>query len=396
MLYYIIWIIIYSFQSLKANNPIPNIKNILSVNIDTIQELSDDDIFFTVDVKYEDYVYNDIWENKDLNIIIVFGESLSAIDSAQVWWNDNMPYLDKIQKDGTTFTNFIANGSASIYAHLSTFLWVPPIKWSDYPYISEPLPEYLNDLWYNTIYISTASLNFLNERTLLENYWFKKIIWEEAFKNNKEYTFDAAPDGDLYTKALEEVKAQTWKYFMSIPSISFHRPYNTPYGNSEQEALKYADETLYSFYNSLKEFWFFESGVLIIVWDHRKREPAESGEYEAFWPSWEYKSIASIVWSWINAWQINNNIIQHSDFYYSIKKLLWSGYVKMDKTYNNVFYFSTGRNWWIIKDWFIFPKWNIYELWWLHALKQSNKEAYWYYLSLKKFQLRDNIISKDL
>jgi phosphoglycerol transferase MdoB-like AlkP superfamily enzyme len=44
-----------------------------------------------------------------LNIILVFAESLSAIDSANAGGNDKMPKFDKIQKDGITFTNFIAD-----------------------------------------------------------------------------------------------------------------------------------------------------------------------------------------------------------------------------------------------------------------------------------------------
>lgn len=396
ILYYIIWIIIYLSQFFTTNTLISNTKNILSINIEAIQELLNNDILFTTNLDYEDYIYNDIWDNRDLNIILIFGESLSAIDSTQLWWNDNMPYFDKIQKNWITFTNFIANSNASIYAHLSTFLWVPPIKWWDYPYISEPLPKYLNDLWYNTIYISSASLNFLGEKKLLKSFWFAKTIWEDEFKNNKKYTFGAAPDGDLYDRVLEEIQYQTWKYFISLPTISFHTPYNTPYGDTQYEALKYADEKLYNFYTNLEKSWFFNSGLLMIIWDHRKREPAEPGEYEIFWPSWEYRSLATVIWSWIMVWSINNNIIQHTDFYYSIKKLLWNGTIQLDKTYNDVFSNNANRNRWITKSKFLFQKWNFYDLWNLNTLNKNHTEIYKYYISLKKFQLSKSIISKKL
>ena len=54
--------------------------------------------------------------------------------------------------------------------------------------------------------------------------WFQKIIWEEEFEDNKKYTFSAAPDEDLYDRVLKEVESQTWKYFIWLQTISFHKP----------------------------------------------------------------------------------------------------------------------------------------------------------------------------
>ena len=136
--------------------------------------------------------------------------------------------------------------------------------------------------------------------------------------------------------------------------------------------------------------------MLIIVWDHRKREPAEIGEYEIFWPTRKYKSLATVVWLWIGTWIINDNIIQHTDFYYSIKKLLWNWNVQLDKTYNDIFSSYANRNRWIIKNKFVFQEWNSYNLWNLDALKSFNKDAYTYFLSMKKFQLSKGIISTNL
>jgi hypothetical protein len=119
----------------------------------------------------------------------------------------------------------------------------------------------------------------------------------------------------LYDRALQEIQAQTGKYFIWLQTISFHKPYNTPYWKTEESALKYADDSLYQFYQWLSEIWFFDNWILIILWDHRKMNPPEDWESEIFWKNRYTRAVATVVWSWINAWEINWNIIQHTDFY---------------------------------------------------------------------------------
>ena len=106
----------------------------------------------------------------------------------------------------------------------------------------------------------------MNQREFLSWAWFQKIIWEEEFSKNKTYTFESAPDGDLYDRVLEEVQSQTWKYFIWLQTISFHKPYNTPMWKTEALALKYSDEELFRFYQWLQKIWFFDDWILVIMW----------------------------------------------------------------------------------------------------------------------------------
>ena len=333
------------------------VDNVISINLkqmaknNEIEKAIEDDGTVT----YDDYMFNVEWRWKDLNIILVFAESISAIDSANMWWNDEMPYFDKIQNNGIKYTNFITNWTTSDTAHISTLygviplinMWANDTPYSGYKLLMQPLPEYLNTQWYNTTFVSAASLDFLNQRAFLSWAWFQTIIWEEAFTWSKSYAFDSAPDWDLYDRVLQEVQAQTGKYFIWLQTISFHRPYNTPRWKTEELALKYSDEELYRFYQELQKIWFFENWILVIMWDHRKMNPAEEWERELFWPNRYTKSVATVVWSWIQSWTINSNIIQHSDFYDSLKVLVWSWPVKIDKTYNDVFSNNYNRNRWI-------------------------------------------------
>ena len=398
LLYCFLWVLLYYIQPIIIKNNIPNVKNILSTNIETknVQESKKSTPIYK---KYEDYIKYESGDNKKLNVVLIFLESFSAIDSARLWWNNNTPYLDKIQENWVTFPNFFSNWLKSHHAHVWVLLWIPPIK-EDYDYNfsflnSNWLANFLNKQWYYTTFISTVPLSFFDQRTFLYWVWFKKIIWEEEFQKRKKYAFNAAPDGDLYNRVLQEVQNQTWKFFIWLQTISFHRPYNTPLWKTENLALKYSDQELYRFYQWLCDLWFFDNWILIIVWDHRKRTPAEKWEYSIFWPMWKWKSIVTVIWTWIKAWSINDNFIQHTDFYHSIKKLLWNKNVETNIFYNDIFSPIKNRDWGIIDnasiwspidDTMFFSKvWDDYDIDYNH----NNIEAYNYYLFLKDFLLKD-------
>lgn len=314
-------------------------------------------IFQTTGNNFNSFFKNTHGQNQKPNIIVVFAESYSAIDSLRVGWiNDKLPYFDNIQKEWITFTNFIANGCTSDTAHIWLLLGIEPLKliWSNvsaYSWYTAPtnsLPAFMNMYWYHSIFISAVSLNFFDQRAFLSWIWYTTIIGEEAFSGDTKYVFDAAPDHVLYNKALQTLQQQTGQYFMTLQTISFHKPYNTPYGKTKEDALRYADKSLYYFYLKLKKSWFFDNGILIIVGDHRKMEPLEKNEKETLGDSWYAKSLATIVGKWIPANKKNNNLIQHTDFFYSLKQLIGNNKVKLSTLFNNVFTWNKKRNRWLV------------------------------------------------
>ena len=351
----IIYAIFYIFLIL-SNIKINYVENIIDLNLENIKthnSVIEQNETENVEKWYS--IKSVQWEGKDVNIILVFAESLSAIDSANAGWNDKMPKFDQIQRNGITFTNFIANWTTSDTAHIATLLWVLPLvnmkKWntpySGYKLKMDTLPEFLNKEWYMTTFVSAASLNFLRQRDFLSWAWFQKIIWEEEFEKNKSYTFKSAPDGDLYDRVLQEVQTQTWKYFIWLQTISFHKPYDTPLWKTEDLALQYSDEELYRFYERLQEIWFFDNWILVIVWDHRKMNPVEEWEPEVIGPNRYMKSVATIVWAGIQPQTLYSDIAQHTDIYNSLKRLVWHWYVAVDGVYNDVFTNEINRNRWI-------------------------------------------------
>ena len=348
-----LYALFFSFVAYSGLNVNP-VENIISLNI---HQMKDGEVSLNKEELEEiekGYLIKNVqWEWKDLNVILVFAESLSAIDSANMGWNDKMPKFDEIQKDWIMFTNFVTDWTTSDTAHISTLLWVVPLinmrKWNTpyswYKLKMESLPDFFNNQWYKTTFISAAGLKFLQQRDFLSWAWFQKIIWEEEFKKSKKYTFESAPDWELYDRVLKEVQVQTWKYFIWLQTISFHKPYSTPLWKTEELALKYSDEELFRFYQWLQEIWFFDNWVLVIVWDHRKMNSAEEWEPELFGPNRYTRSVATVVWSWIASWTVNSQLIQHTDFYNSIKRLIWRWNVEVDNMYNDIFTQEMNRNW---------------------------------------------------
>ena len=327
--------------------------NIISINLSALTQnfytLSDSNIPDT----YQKFFGKKIWSKQKNNIIVIFAESLSPIDSLRVGWvNNNLPYFDLIQKQGITFTNFIANGCTSDTAHIGLLLGVDPLKfmWSQtaayswYKSYTNTLPQFFSTQWYTPIFISSVNLNFLDQKSFLSWIGFSQIIGEEWFIDKKKYVFDAAPDNDLYNKTLETIKEQHDPYLIVLQNISFHKPYNTPYGTTQQDALKYADKSLFYFYLQLKKSGFFNNGLLVIVGDHRKMEPLENKEKDALGDFWYTRGLATIVGTGIIPGTINTGIIQHSDMFYGLKQLVGRWSIMVSKIANDIFSSHENRN----------------------------------------------------
>ena len=328
--------------------------NILSINFTALKQNFLPAVWWSWSINdYQKFFTKIHWRAKKPNVIIVFAESLSAVDSLRDGGTqDNLPYFDKIQAQGITFKNFVANGCTSDTAHIALLQGVEPWKfaWQQdgaytwYISYTEALPKFFAQQWYTPIFISSVDMDFLNQRAFLSEIGFTTLIGDEAFKNKKKYVFDAAPDQSLYTKTLEIIQQQKHPYLVALQTISFHKPYDSPYGSTEKDALRYADKSLYYFYQQLKKNKFFDNGILIIVGDHRKMEPLGSGEKEALGNLRYARSVATILGAGITPWTINTNIIQHTDFFYALKQFVGWANITVSKLFNDVFSFQKKRN----------------------------------------------------
>ena len=118
------------------------------------------------------------------NLILVFFESASAIDSKRTGGLfDKFPQTDKISREGVMFSNMFANGVTSEMGHISTLMGVEPqflgtslkTGYERFTGVVEGLGTFMKKLGYSTHFVSTASLDFLNQRYFLKKVGFDKL-----------------------------------------------------------------------------------------------------------------------------------------------------------------------------------------------------------------------------
>jgi glycerophosphoryl diester phosphodiesterase len=308
------------------------------------------------DKSYEEYYKPFSWKNNKPNIIVVFAESFSSIDSLYAGWSKNLlSWFDTIARDGTFYTNFISNWCTSDSSHIALLQWVEPREtpntqqeYTRYKSYTLWLPAFLSRQWYHSSFISTVTLSFLQQKDFLTALQFDTIVGDEAFKKSKKYVFRAAPDEELYKKAEKMLlEKKSHPQFMVLQTISSHKPYNTPRWTTEEQAMWYADSELLKFYRSLQSMNYFENGILIVVWDHRKMQAMWYNEIERRGKAAYGKSVAAVVGKNISRWKIDPLPLQHWDIFFSLKRLTASWAVSLHEYYNDMFWWYLWRDAWI-------------------------------------------------
>ena len=132
------------------------------------------------------------------------------------------------------------------------------------------------------------------------------------------------------------------------------------------------------------------------------QNPIQIWEYDKLGPNRMTRSVATIIWTGIIPWTINSNIIQHTDFYNSLKILFWSWSVDIYKYYNDVFSNKTNRNRWITFDeskWeYIITTHNkqIFQFTKLSDLESKYKSIYDYLTAYKRYESKNIITQSNL
>ena len=365
----------------------------------------------TVDaIPYQSYFKSVTGNHQKKNIIVVFAESFepkySATNSSGLY--NYLPKFDALQKDGIKYTNFLAPWCVSEQAHISFLQWLFPIwyggafqsKWyQDFNTYGETLPVFLNNQWYDTTFLSTVSLKFLNQYSYLNKMWFTHVIGDEVFRGIKDYTFLAAPDKSLYTyttKLVKEKLSLNKPFFLNIQTISTHLPRNTPYGRTEKDAWKYADDNVWDFYLQLRQTNFFDNGILIIFWDHRVPVPSTAQEQQQLWPLRPAKVLATVIGKDIASWSLNTHIIQPIDLHFSLKNMIADGRVDVWKYYNDAFSSLVQRDWWLNYCKYSSNQISLLTTTWLLLLDdQKNHPAYNFIKVFQSFQFKNTILSDN-
>lgn len=218
------------------------------------------------------------------NIVLVVVESLSAYHSALLGGKGWTPELDRIAEHSRWFTNFHANGFTTDHGLIALFTGKPPLPsigryggsraYDGYWSPSGSLPTLLAANGYDSAFLTTGDLHFLEKGEWTKSIGFAHVEGAEHpfYAGQPRLHFNAAPDEALFRRFMEwrANRASSRPFFAGLLTVSSHPPYISPDGkHGEEAAIRYVDRQLGKFYRLLSDARFFDSGILIILGDHR-------------------------------------------------------------------------------------------------------------------------------
>ena len=243
-----------------------------------------------------------------LKIILVIMESWSSADSMLFkGYQELLPKLGSIAQEGKYYTNFHANSATSGYTLLAIMSGLLPcmernkLLLRDFPLLDYPsMPQELEKLGFNTIYLHNGSLLFEKQKTYLKKIGYDLILDRSDFDKEADIYGWGPSDMELFRKAiklLENNKKQ--KQFLALASVTNHLPFELPderykfYKEPYKNTTLYSDAAFFWFYRKLKEEGILDQTLLIVMGDHVRYNRADmiDGKYK------DYESrIPLVIW----------------------------------------------------------------------------------------------------
>lgn len=227
---------------------------------------------------------------KKLNVMLVINESFGStyVDNLDNTRGEIItPNLTRLSKDGLWLTNMYSTGVRTVRGLeglLTSFSPIPGISTARRPGSQgmNSIAFVLKDQGYQTAFLYGGRALFDN----MGNYWSGigfDTIWQQS--DIQDIGFDTiwgAADEYIYDEALrrmETMSAADEPFFLSMLSISNHRPYTYPEGRIDKDpadkrkenVATYADWSFGRFIEMARKRPWFEDTVFIFVADHGPR-----------------------------------------------------------------------------------------------------------------------------
>jgi phosphoglycerol transferase MdoB-like AlkP superfamily enzyme len=225
-----------------------------------------------------------------LNVVLVINESFGStyVDNLDNTRGEIItPNLTRLSKDGLWFTNLYSTGVRTVRGLegiLTSFSPIPGISTARRPGSQgmNSMAFLLKDFGYETAFLYGGRKLFDN----MGNYWSGigfDTVWEQS--DIKEIGFDTiwgAADEYIYDEALRRIETMSSvkkPFFLSLLTISNHRPYTYPEGRIDknpadkrkENVATYADWSFGRFIEMARKQPWFDNTVFIFVADHGPR-----------------------------------------------------------------------------------------------------------------------------
>ena len=221
------------------------------------------------------------------NLVIILEESLGAEFVGRLGGLPLTPNLDRLAAEGLWFENLYATGTRSargIEAVVSGFTPTSArsvVKLGKSQKHFFTLAGLLAQSGYDTSFIYGGEAQFDNMRRFFMNNGFARVIDRHNYKHPTFTGSWGVSDEDLFARAHEEFNAAgDTPFFSLVFTSSNHSPFEFPDNritlfdedkNTVNNAVKYADYALGSFFDKARESPYWDNTVFVVVADHNSR-----------------------------------------------------------------------------------------------------------------------------
>lgn len=228
-------------------------------------------------------------QGKKKNLVILLQESLGSRFVGGLGGLPLTPNLDQLLKEGWSFTQMYATGTRSVRGIEAVTTGFPPtpsravVKLSKSQTGFFTIADLLQKQGYHTQFIYGGEAHFDNMKSFFLGNGFEQIVDEPQYDNPEFKGAWGVSDEDLYTKADQEftrLNQQGKPFFSLVFTSSNHSPFEYPAGkiepydaqfNTRNNAVKYSDYALGTFFDKAKKSDYWDNTVFIIIADHDAR-----------------------------------------------------------------------------------------------------------------------------
>ncbi len=196
----------------------------------------------------------------------------------------DMPHLDRRLASGFAVPHFVANqrqtsrGEYAILCGDYPALVTHPARMTTgekLPHVC--LPEILNDLGYQTVYLQAAPLSYNRKDAFMPAAGFERAHGVNWFEDAPYRTYWGVDDGIFFegaSRLVNELQTMGKPWFLTLLTVGTHHPYWKPVGKTGKfrptslgSALEYADQALDRFIERMKSDGILEDTLVIVTSD---------------------------------------------------------------------------------------------------------------------------------
>lgn len=226
------------------------------------------------------------------NILIILMESFSANAVEAVGGEPGVtPNLNRLSKEGITFTNMYANSfrtDRGLVAVLNGYLAQPTTSIMKYPAKSQTLPSIaksLGEVGYTADMLYGGDINFTNMQSYFFSSGYSKITADRDFPLTSRLSKWGANDDITFSHLYESIKDRDEKspWLSTFLTLSSHEPFEVPFHHLEDPYLNsvaFTDSCIGSFVDKLKELPVWKNTLIVLISDHGFRYPSSLKDYE--------------------------------------------------------------------------------------------------------------------